>query len=148
MNNDDIINSISNTKLTPKKSKLLEVLADPAFKKDTLTSKLKRVGITHQYYYQLMKDPEFLKLLKLRNICTVVSYSPHIVRSVVDKAMNGNFMQQRLALEMSGDYSPQAPLINILINNNQQPKEDIDTLIINKIIDTLPAQVVTEDTDV
>ena len=111
-------------KLTDKKIKLLDVLSDPNYKKDTLTSKLKRIGMTHQYYYQLMKDSEFLKLLKLRNISTVVSYSPHIIKSVIDKAMSGNYMQQKLALEMSGDYTPQSPLINILIDNSNAVRSE------------------------
>jgi hypothetical protein len=52
-------------------------------------------------------------------------------------ALAGKYMQQKTMLEMTGMYQQQ-PLINVIINQHQQPQEDTDRLILDKIIDILP----------
>ena len=95
------------------------MLKDPANRHKTLKEKAALAGITHQYIYELFKKPHFLQALKLSNLSCVVLNSPQIVQRVCEDAVKGNYMQQKMALEMSGDYEPHSdvPQINQIIAN-------------------------------
>ena len=48
-------------------------------------------------------------------------------------------MQGKTILEIGGLQGQQTPLINVIINSQSNPSSDVDTEIINKIIDITPS---------
>lgn len=127
--------------LTPKQEQLLEVLSDPDSKELTVNQKCEKADITVKTYYTYLRDRRFVKAMQLRNLATVISYSPLVVKRVLKDALNGKWMQQDASLRMSGliaGNNPQQPLVNVIVNAETRPKEDIDKLIVDRIIDILP----------
>ena len=59
-NNISNTQSILNIKLTNKQRKLLDVLSSIDIKSLTVYERCKRAGLSHQYYYDCFKNPNFL----------------------------------------------------------------------------------------
>ena len=131
-------------KLTSKQIKLLDVLSDMKHKDLSIVQKCKIAGVSERTYYDCMRRPEFVKAIQLRGFSVVIGASPLIAQRLVKDAISGKYMQQKTGLEMSGLLSPEHPIINILINSNQAPSEQVDGLLVDKIIDILPQDVVVE----
>ena len=120
-----------NIKLSPGQKRLLDVISDPIHAHKTNEEKASLAGLTASSLYNYMRDPNFIQAIRLRGMNTVLLSSIPIVKRVTNDALKGKFMQQKLALEMSGHYS-QAPMIQQVIaniTNNKGSEYDLDAKI-------------------
>jgi len=135
------ISTLLDLKLTPKQEQLLEVLADPDSKDMTVHQKCDKADITVKTYYTYLRDGRFVKALQIRNLSDVIAFSPLVVKRVIRDSLQGKWMQQDAVLRMSGltpNSNQQQPILNVIINQQAAPKEDLDRLILDKIIDIIP----------
>ena len=132
--------------LSPKEKSLLRVLEDPDSTNLTVEQRCEKAQINRNSYYAMMKRSHFIKALRLRHLQESIAVSPLIVRRVHRDAVKGHYMQQKMTLEMSGDYQDkEKPLINIVLNHDQSPQEDIDRELLAKIIEVKPSKEVMEN---
>ena len=139
MNKTQEPNTLIDLRLTEKQKRFLDILDNWDYKDKTMEEKCQMAGIDKTYGYRLMVSPRFIKALRLRNMTSVLVESPSVVKRVLKDAKDGQFMQQRMSLEMSGDYQQRTqPLVNIILNTDVAPDDNIDSKITQHIIDILP----------
>ena len=129
--------NILDLKLTPKQQIILNALESAENTHKRVEDIAKEIGVSERYIYYLMTQKHFISAMQLRGITEFIRATIPISRRMVKDALGGKFMQQKTALEIAGIYQ-QTPLINVIINQNTAPAEDIDKEIINKIIDIEP----------
>ena len=100
-------------KLTLRQKRALEALTDPRNVKLSIIEKARKARVSSQYIYALLKNPDFLNALKLYKLSIVHAISPQIIHKASKDALDGNFNQQRMLLEMSGDYQPHSEAVQI-----------------------------------
>ena len=136
--------------LTPKQIKLLDYLCSIGKKIIKMTKQeiADKVGISLRGYNYMIKDSNFIKAMQLNNLTEVTVYSNAILKTMIKDAVNDSkYMQQRTLMEINGMLPKEQPLVNILINQDSKPQEDIDKSIVKKILDTMPIDQVEESTD-
>lgn len=128
-------------KLTPKQQRLLEVISDTKHAKKTNLEKAKLAGVSDVYYYQCLRNPNFIQFVRIAGLSDVISITRPVIKRMAADALNGKFMQGRTMLEMGGligQSQQHQPLINVIINNAIQPQNDADRVILDKILDITP----------
>jgi len=134
-------NTILDFKLNKKQLSLLNVLSDPEYVNKINKEKAKLAGISEKTFYSYLRNPNFVKALHIRGLSESLACSLPVIKRMRRDALSGKFMQQKTMLEMSGHYTQQ-PLIQqvIQINQDQQPSEEVDQQIMKKIIDIVPTE--------
>ena len=129
--------NILDLKLTPKQQRLLDVLSikENAIKTHKEIGEL--AGCSEDYVYYCLKQPHFIQAIRLAGVTVALKGAIPLMKQVVLDGLKSRYMPQQLALQIAGIHQ-QTPLINVIINQNTAPAEDIDKEIINKIIDIEP----------
>lgn len=123
-------------KLTKKQEVILEVLSQPENYDKTYKELGKLSGCTPDYIYYCLKQPHFIQAIRLKGLGECLrAIIPITKRFSKDAIEKGLFMQGKTILEIGGLQGQQTPLVNVVINSNQTPSENLDNSIISKIID-------------
>jgi hypothetical protein len=109
---------LDNYKITPAETRLLEVLLDPANTGKNVTEKCELAEISREYYYRIIKKPEFLSLLSKTSIDLVKEKISDILTASIKVATSSGargYQDRRMLLEMAGLISKDEVAGNVIL---------------------------------
>jgi hypothetical protein len=109
---------LDNYKITPAETRLLEVLLDPANTGKNITEKCELAEISREYYYRIMKKPDFVSLLNKTAIDLVKEKISDILSASIKVATGSGargYQDRRMLLEMAGLISKDEPTGNVIL---------------------------------
>jgi len=102
--------------VTPAELRLLKVLQNPDNFGKTHTEKAKLADVSRTYYYEMIRKPRFMEVMKNTVNDLLCDELFPIIDSLKKKAKEGSYNHQKLYFEMIGLYS-QKKDINVNVNN-------------------------------
>lgn len=109
-------NPVKSDTLTAEQTATIQVLLDISDKR-TITDKLKALGVSPSKYYGWKKNQKFMEAYREASEALYGEALPEVHRSVIQEAVNGSFVHQKLMLAISGrwDEKKQAEQMNVKI---------------------------------
>lgn len=105
---------VKSDKLTAEQIATITVLLDISDKRP-IAEKLKTLGVSPSKYYGWKKQPYFLEAYREASEALYGEALPEVHRSLIQEAVNGSFVHQKLMLAISGrwDEKKQAEQMNV-----------------------------------
>jgi hypothetical protein len=107
-------NPVKSDTLTAEQMATIQVLLDISDKR-TITDKLKSLGVSQSKYYGWKKNQLFMEAYREASEALYGEALPEVHRSLIQEAVNGSFVHQKLMLAISGrwDEKKQAEQMNV-----------------------------------
>lgn len=126
----DALQNFTNTSLTDKEKKLLEVLLNPQNRMKSITDICKIAKCSRPVYYDAFSKSEFVEIYNRRSADLIKQSVAPIINTFIREALRGSFQHGKIILEMAGLYSEKLG-ITTKANN---PFEGLTTEELKKLI--------------